>query len=444
MYIPNTAQAAQSLVAPTTTPLARTSSDYPVSRSHARFVMAVLFILMLFDYIDRSIVNSMFPYIKKEWSLSDTQLGALASVVSLAVGVLSLPVALLVDRWSRVKSIVLMGTCWSLATVGCMAAGNYGQMLALRGAIGAGEAGYGNAGSALLAYHFPARLRSTVIGLFYFACSAGSLLGIIAGGFIAAKWGWKAAFGIVGVPGLLVSLLVFFVKDYATVPLPAAKQASSSARHVAREMFRSRSSLMIYLGSGLALIAYMAMGAWLPSFFSRIYGLQGAAAGLKTAPVILATALGTALWAVMADRMALRRPRARLQVTVWCGIATSAILFPSFMWMTPGPQQYLLILIGAFMMGSVGGITTAVAMDVAHPGLRSTAASMVTLANNLIGFTLGPFIVGMLSDRIGLQGALAWVTLFALPAAACLYRASLSYEDDKARIDKLEFTAGAA
>ena len=410
--------------------------------------MTLLFVLMLFDYIDRSIVNSMFPYIKKEWNLSDTQLGSLASIVALMVGLLSLPVALMVDRWSRVKSIVLMGVTWSVATVGCMMAGNYAQLLVLRAAIGVGEAGYGNAGSSLLAHHFPARMRSTVIGLFYFACSAGSLIGIILGGMIAAKWGWKAAFGIVGVPGIIIALLIFFIKDYKTVPLAklAGKGAAASmtTRQVVGEMFRSRSSLPIYLGSGLALIAYMALGAWLPSYFARAYELTGAAIGLKAAPVILSTALGTALWAIFADRIALRIPRARLLVTVFCGIATTAILFPAFMWMAPGPQQYMLILVGGFAMGSVGGITTAVAMDVAHPGLRSTAASMVTLANNLIGFTMGPFIVGLLSDRIGLQSALAWITLFTLPAAACLYWASRSYEADKARVDSLIAAEGAA
>ena len=147
------------------------STGYAASRGHAFVAFAILFALMMLDYIDRSIVASMFPYIKADWGLTDTQLGSLASIVPLLVGTLSMPVALLVDRWSRVKSIVLMAALWSLATAGCMLAGSYSQLLALRGAVGVGEAGYGNAGSALLAHHFPARIRSTVVGAFHFASS---------------------------------------------------------------------------------------------------------------------------------------------------------------------------------------------------------------------------------------------------------------------------------
>lgn len=414
--------------------------EYAVSPRHAWFLFCLLFLLMLSDYIDRSIVASMFPYIKKEWGLSDTQLGSLSSAVSLAVGLLSLPVALLVDRWSRVKSIVIMGVTWSLATVACMFAGNYGQMLVLRSAVGVGEAGYGNAGSALLAHHFPARMRSTMVGLFYLAVSVGSLLGIIAGGMIAAKWGWHSAFGIVGAPGLVLALMLLFVRDYKTVALSRLSQqgaapAKMAAMEVLRELFRSKTVLPTYLGSGLALIVYMAMNAWLPSYFARIDGIPGSAAGLKAAPVILVTAIGTALWAMVGDRYGMHRPQRKLLVTVFCSLATVAILFPTFMWVAPGKLQYLLIMLGGFMMGSVGGITTAVAMDVTHPGLRSTACSMVTLANNVIGFTCGPLIVGILSDRFGLHDAMAFVTLFALPAAASLYQASRSYGKDKAVID---------
>lgn len=84
-------------------------SDYPVSRRHSWFAFAILFVLMAFDYIDRNIVVSMFPFIKKEWGLSDAQLGSIASIVPLMVGLLSVPAAVLVDRWSCVNSIVIMG-----------------------------------------------------------------------------------------------------------------------------------------------------------------------------------------------------------------------------------------------------------------------------------------------------------------------------------------------
>lgn len=419
------------------------SAGYAVSRGHAVVAFAILFVLMMFDYIDRSVVASLFPYIKEDWGLTDTQLGLLASILPLTVGALSMPVALLVDRWSRVKSIVLMAMLWSLATLGCMFAGSYAQLVALRGTVGVGEAGYGNAGSALLAHHFPARMRSTVVGAFYFASSLGAIVGIVLGGLIAAKWGWRAAFGIVGIPGAVLALMALAIRDYPTVSLSAlagphgGASSGASAMDIARELLRPRTAALMYVGSALAMIAPMAMGAWLPSLFVRTYGLEGAAAGIKTAPVILAIAAGTVVWARVADGLAVRSPRRKLQVAGACCLASTAVLFPTLLWLGPGTGQYVLIMLGAFTVASVPGIAFAVAMDVCHPGLRSTACSIVTMANNLLGLTTGPFIVGVLSDRYGLPLAMAMVTLFSLPAAACLARAARYYEADKARIGRV-------
>ena len=122
---------------------------------------------MMFDYIDRQVIVSLFPYMKADWGLSDKQLGALVSVVSVTVALGALPVALFADRASRVKSIVVMATVWSLATISCMFTRNYGQLLAARAIVGLGEAGYGSVGAALIASHFPARMRGALLAGFF-------------------------------------------------------------------------------------------------------------------------------------------------------------------------------------------------------------------------------------------------------------------------------------
>ena len=119
---------------------------------------------MMVDYVDRQVIVSLFPYMKAEWGLSDKQLGALVSVVSVTVALGALPVALFADRASRVKSIVVMATVWSLATISCMFTRSYGQLLAARAMVGLGEAGYGSVGAALIASHFPARMRGGAAG----------------------------------------------------------------------------------------------------------------------------------------------------------------------------------------------------------------------------------------------------------------------------------------
>ena len=188
---------------------------------------------MLFDYVDRQVIVSLFPYMKADWGLSDKQLGALVSVVSVTVALGALPVALIADRASRVKSIVVMATAWSLATISCMFTRNYSQLLAARSVVGLGEAGYGSVGAALIASVFPARMRGTLLAAFFATASVGSVLGVLLGGLIAARWGWQAAFGVVGFPGLVLALLYLKVRDYKTVALtPALNQATrSTARH---------------------------------------------------------------------------------------------------------------------------------------------------------------------------------------------------------------------
>ena len=186
-------------------------------------MFAILFALMVVDYVDRQVVVSMFSHLKAQWDLSDGQLGALVSIVSVTVALGAVPLSLLADRWSRVKSIFLMALVWSLATIACAFAASYVHLLAARGVVGVGEAAYGTVGAALLATLFPVRMRSTVLGASSSPAILGSVLGVVLGGFIAERWGWQAGFGAVGVPGLVLAFVfLFIVRDYKTVALPAA------------------------------------------------------------------------------------------------------------------------------------------------------------------------------------------------------------------------------
>lgn len=167
------------------------SNDYAACPARAWFAFVMIFLLMLSDYIDRQIVVSLFPHLKEEWGLSGKQLGALVSVISVVVAVGSLPVAMMADRFGRVKSIVVMASVWSMATIACMFARNYSQLFAARAVVGLGETGYGAAGSALVNGLFPKRWHFTLLGAF-FAASA-------LGGVIASHWGWCAAFASVAI-----------------------------------------------------------------------------------------------------------------------------------------------------------------------------------------------------------------------------------------------------
>jgi MFS family permease len=399
--------------------------------------------LMVFDYIDRQVIVSMFPHMKLAWGLSDKQLGSLVSVVSITVALGALPVALIADRTSRVKSIVVMATAWSLASISCMFTRNFGQLFAARAVVGLGEAGYGSVGGALIASHFPSRLRGMLMAGFFACASVGSVLGVMLGGVIAARWGWQAAFGVVGVPGLVLALLYLTVRDYRTVALTprldaATRSMGTATRAIARGLFRSRTLLWICIGGSMQLIVVSTVWSWLPSFLNRVHGMAAEQAGVKAALVVLCGAVGSVVWGAVVDRAGARRPRAKLVLMALLCLASLLVLATAFgeahlQLGLSRQSQFALIALGGFLMTCTVGPVAAVAIDVIHPGVRATGASVLALCQNLFGLAAGPFITGVLSDRWGLETALTAMPAFAVIAAVAFVAASRSYEADAKR-----------
>ena len=414
----------------------------PTPRRYAWSVFAVIFALMVVDYVDRQVVVSMFPHLKAQWELSDSQLGALVSIVSITVALGAVPLSLLADRWSRVKSIFLMAMVWSLATIAAAFAGSYAQLIGARSVVGLGEAAYGTVGAALLASLFPPRMRSTVLGAFLAAGMLGSVVGVMLGGFIAERWGWQAGFGAVGIPGLFLAFVFLLtVRDYKTVALPVGGASGSKSRLTARavvaELLRPRTALVTCIGAGLNLLVVSTIWAWLPSYFNRFYGLAPDRAGFKTGIVILIGGVGALLWSVVADRLSARFPRARLVVPAIAAVMTTVLMTGAFAGFPPGPMQFGLIIVGGLVMAGSVGPTDAVVIDVIHPALRATGVSVLSLTRNLFGLAGGPLLAGALSDAYGLQFAMSVVPLFGLLAAALYMVAARTYVKDLKSVERI-------
>jgi predicted MFS family arabinose efflux permease len=424
-------------------------NGYLYGRGPAWFAFAMTIALMVFDYVDRQVIVSLFPYLKADWGLSDKQLGSLVSVVSVTVALGALPVALYADRVSRVRSIVVMATAWSLATISCMGARGYSQLLAARAVVGLGEAGYGSVGAALIASHFPDRMRGALLAGFFASASVGSVLGVMLGGVIAAKWGWQAAFGVVGVPGLVLALVYLKVRDYETVRLApgldAKRQSLGEAvRHIARVLARSRTMLWVCIGGAAQLVVVSALWSWLPSFLNRVHGVAPASAGLQAALVVLAGAAGAVVWGALVDRIGVSQPRRKLAAMALICVASMLVLVAAFTLALPAPTQFALIALGGFLATCTVGPVSAIVIDVIHPGVRATGSSVLALFQNLFGLAAGPFIAGVLSDAWGLVPALATTPLFAIVAAGAFLFAARSYAGDKARAAEPIVPAGAA
>ena len=401
-------------------------------RRYAWWIFTILVSLMVVDYVDRQVIVSMFPHLKEEWGLSDSQLGSLVSIVSITVALGTVPLSLLADRWSRVKSIVLMALVWSFATIACSFARDYGHLLGARSLVGLGEAAYGSAGAALLASIFPTRLRSTVLGAFLAAGMLGSVLGVVLGGVIAEQWGWRAGFGAVGIPGLVLALLFLAVaRDKGAMAAPRrAGRSGLGFKAAVAGLLRPRTLLITCVGAGLQLVVVSTIWAWTPSYFNRYYGLAPDQAGIKTGLVVLTGGLGAVIWSIVADRLTARYPLARLYIPAAVAVLTTVFMGLAFGVAGPGTLQTALIVVGAAVMTGTIGPVAAVSVDVVDPGLRATATATLSLTQNLLGLALGPLLAGVLSDNYGLPFAMAVTPFFCLGAAALFLVAARTYEAD--------------
>jgi predicted MFS family arabinose efflux permease len=385
---------------------------------------------MLFDFIDRQIIVSMLPIIKVEWKLTDTQLGGLISIVAFTVAILSIPVAIVADRWSRVKCVFVMAGIWSLATVACSYATSFLQLLSLRGLVGAGEAGYNAVGSAILAARFPARMRAFILASFTAAATVGVVTGVVLGGILAKNYGWQSVFGIVGIPGLILAFLYLFVEDYKTAKIGDGGANRPGILGMARVLMQTPSATIIYIASGLQLFVVSAMYSWLASFFNRAYSLPPDKAGIRAALLLLAGSVGTVLWGYLADYFGRKSARNKIWVMAASAFLSALTLPVAFGAFSPGPAQMAMITLGCILMTGTIGPVGAVAVDVVHPGVRATALAVGVLIQNLLGQAAGPFFTGLISDRYGLSLTLAVVPWAGVLSAIAFLLTLRSYDKD--------------
>ena len=280
------------------------------------------------------------------------------------------------------------------------------------------------------------------------------MLGVLLGGLIAARWGWKAAFGVVGFPGLVLALLYLAVRDYKTVALtPALNQATrstgSTVAFVAKSLARSRTMLWVCMGGAAQLVVVSAVWSWLPSFLEPFSQSAARRRRRCARPWWCCSALSAACsGAASSTAPASRRPRFKLFVMAAICIAAMLVLLPTFAatgsaGLSPS-SQFALIALGGFLMTCSVGPVSAIVIDVIHPGVRATGASVLALFQNLFGLAAGPFIVGMLSDSLGLASAMTVIPVFGALAAVFFLFASRTYEGDKQRVATVPVRADSA
>jgi MFS family permease len=403
-------------------------------------VFTLTFALLLSDYMSRQVLSSVFPFLKLEWALTDTQLGALTSVVALTVGLLAVPLSLLGDRWGRVRSIVLMAVVWSLATAGSAIAANYEQLMLARVFIGVGEAAYGSVGLAVVLAVFPVYRRAALTGAFMAGGSFGSVLGVALGGALAVQFGWRWSFGAMAILGLvLVALYRLFISDkkldaHRVDDVAEGEPVSAPGKRAPlRTLFSTPSVIYAYIGSGLQLFIAGSLFAWLPSYLNRAYGLAPDKAAGVAAIAILFMGVGMIVCGAVTDRLS-RHVAIRKWTTAIVFSLVSLVCLGVGFSLLPGGAQLLLLAVGIFFAAGTTGAAGAMVSNLTHESIRATAFGTLTLANNLLGLAAGPLITGILADRFGLENAMKIVPMVAVGALVALYLGRRAYPASLAKV----------
>ncbi|MBN1533286.1 MAG: MFS transporter [Spirochaetes bacterium] len=418
--------------------------DSVFSIRSAKVTFLLLFLLYMFDYIDRLIIVSLFPFLKRDWGISDAQCGLLVSAVYWSILLFSIPVSILIDRWSRKKSIGLMSVLWSIATFSCAFASGFKQLFVARTAIGIGEAGYAPGGTAMISALFPEEKRARMLGIWNASIPLGSALGIALGGIIAEHFGWRHAFGVVALPGLLIALLMFRVRDYKTVelvnPQSGGDRTAPSAMSrwdIARQFISNKSLVFNNLAFACNVFVTTALLSWLPTFFHRTDGIPVSEAGIKGGAVMLLAVVGAPLGGFVTDRWLKRNQRARMLLPALSSVVSAVILYVCFSHLSGTPRYLSLLLAGiSVMMFVPAGV--AVTQDVVHPGLRALSLSVNVVIQHSLGSPLGPLFVGAVSDRMGIEAAMSVLPVFTVVAGVLFFIGSFYYVGDLQRVVKVQ------
>jgi MFS family permease len=410
----------------------------------ASFGLAVLSFINLFSYLDRYVVSALIESLKhSDLGLSDANLGSLMSGF-LVVYTLTAPVfGALGDRRSRPRLIALGVACWSFATALSGFAGSYLTLLAARASVGVGEAAYVTIAPSLLSDYFPVRQRGRVMAIFFCAIPVGSALGYVVGGLVDKHYGWRMAFFVAGVPGLLLAALCLLLRDPprgvqdadgaqaaggAGTAHAANSMASSSSPGTLRKetrlayghLLRNKPYVLTILGYAAYTFAVGGLAVWMPAFLERARGIPRSEATVSFGAIVVITGfIGTFVGGWLGDYCA----KYSRQAYLWLSAIATLVAAP-FVWLaltTNSHTVYLASMVWAqlCLFLSTGPINAAI-INLVSATERATAIAVGVFAIHLLGDALSPPLIGALSDHFSLAQAVKIVP-FAVVIGGCIW-----------------------
>jgi MFS family permease len=379
------------------------------SDGYKRGVLGLLLLAYTFNFIDRTIVNTIGQAIKVDLKLTDTELGLLGGMAfALCYTVLGIPIARLADRGNRVTIIAISIAVWSAFTAACGAVASFAQLLLMRVGVGVGEAGLSPPAHSLISDYFEPDRRASALSVYGLGIPLGVMFGAVAGGWIADNLSWRAAFLLVGFPGLIVAVMAkIFIREpprgysdhHGRVSVASYSKHAPTFWDVVRQLFGNWGLVHLVAGCTLVSLAAYGTSTYSQAFFIRQFGVSYTLVGLVFGLIGgLSSGIGTLLGGWLADRRGRKNPRWYALVPgigVTLALPLYVLVFTRDTWQS---AAWLLVLPGIFHCMYIAP-TWGLVQNVMPGPMRATSAALLLFIVNIFGLGFGPPICGWFIDR---------------------------------------------
>jgi MFS family permease len=377
-----------------------------ITEGYRKYVLGLLLVVSLFNFVDRQILSVLLEAIKTEFNLSDTQLGMLGGLAfAVLYSILGIPIAWMADRYNR-RNIIAIALClWSAMTAVCGLATGFVSLFLARVGVGIGEAGGTPPGHSLVSDYFPPERRGTALAVLGMGIPLGVLTGFLVGGWVNQFFGWRAAFTVVGIPGVVLAGVLRFTLREPQRGQFDAQQAQTETPSVLATfayLWKRPACHHLVLASSLYGLSAWGAGIWQPSFFMRVHGMNSAIAGTWLAFVFgISGACGSFLGGIVGDRIFKKTqdPRWYMWISSAGILVAIPFVFLVYLWPSPIPAFMFLIvptLLGHFYLGP----SMAMLLGIAGPRRRAMASAIYSFFVNLVAMGIGPLVVGATSDYL--------------------------------------------
>lgn len=416
------------------------------SNSYRNYALFILMMAYTANYVDRQILAILLEPIKQELVFSDTQMGFLTGLTfAIFYATLGVPIAMWADRSNRRNIIAIAVTLFSGMTFVCAFVTSFAQLALARIGVGVGEAGSGPPSHSMIADMYPPEKRAAAMGIYSLGINFGILIGFLVGGWVSQWYGWRAAFMLVGVPGLLIAALVRFTlkepsRGHSDGMTGQSALPAPSVGRVFALLWSQKSFRHLSFAAALAAVGGYAGVNWLPAFLSRSFEMKGGEIGTWLALIIgFAGGAGTYLTGWLADHYGKRDVR----WNVWVVAIIVGLCFPFSIAMYTSYEKYatlMLFIFPAFAGAAYIAPALAMTQSLVTLRMRAQASAILLLILNLIGMGMGPQLAGILSDvynesygQESLRYALLTISVVWIWAAVHFVLAARTLKEDIAR-----------